>query len=122
MHKDARRAANAARCAHDQGKYWEFQDLLYASQGKMTDERMIEFARELGLKTDAFALCLQEERYRLQVEKDIEDARQLGIDGTPTFFINGIRFTGGVGIDRFKGWLEDAFERAGVKAEKKVSA
>ena len=119
MHKDARRAAEAARCAAEQGKFWEYQDVLYAAQGELSNERLEGFARDLGLAAEPFKKCLDEGRYRDKVEKDMADAKKADIDSTPTFLINGRRVSGGLAYDRFKVYIEDSLSRASAAAGRK---
>lgn len=119
MHKDAKRAAEAARCAAEQGKFWEYQDVLYTAQGELPTERLEGFARDMGLAGEPFKKCLDEGRYRHKVEKDLADAKRADIDSTPTFIINGRRISGGMGYDRLKVFIEDALSRVSSSGSKK---
>lgn len=81
--------ASAAQCANDQGKYWEYRDLLFEKQDEnITNERLIGFAAGLGLDMDRFSSCLASDKYRNETYKDFEDGKLAGVYGTPTFFIN----------------------------------
>lgn len=88
-------AAQATYCAEDQGKYWEYHDLLYNSQESQIDggwanpERLKAFALDLGLDMELFESCLDSEKYSQRVQYNIQQAKDHGAQGTPTFFIVG---------------------------------
>ena len=87
-------AAEAAYCASDQNKFWEFHDTLYNDQhgenkGWFTAARMLTYATNLGLNKDTFKTCLDSGKYKQQVLDDFDTARAKGIDRTPSFIING---------------------------------
>ena len=90
--RDSLKAAQATYCAEDQGKYWEFHDLLYNSQehidnGWANSERLKAFAFSLGLDMELFDSCLDSGKYSKRVSYNIDEARKQGANGTPTFFI-----------------------------------
>jgi protein-disulfide isomerase len=89
LHPQAQLAAEASRCAGEQGKYWEYHDLLFASANKQTSELLIEDARTLKLDDKKFDACLSSGRYKLQVDQDIQLGSRGGVVATPGFFING---------------------------------
>ena len=83
-------AALAARAAQDQGKFWEYHDLLYENQsGGFSEERLIELAREARLDVERFEEDLASGRFERAVAEDFQEGQELGITGTPTFVING---------------------------------
>ncbi len=87
-------AAEATECARDQGRFWDFHDLLFASQngenrGAFSRERLKGFASRLGLDRNAFDSCLGSGKYRATVTQETNAARSLGIRGTPSMVING---------------------------------
>jgi len=88
-HPHAQQAAEAAQCAGDQGKFWEYHDSLFDHQAPGAGWNFTELAKEIGLNQDAFATCLNTGRYRQEVAKDLHDGFKLGVTSTPTFFING---------------------------------
>jgi len=101
IHPEAMLAAMAADCAVDQGKYWQMHDKIYREQDKGEDSLvrfkatdLKKWAKDTGLDTAAFNECLDSSRYRDEVAKDKADGDSVGIQGTPTFFING-RVVGG---------------------------
>lgn len=88
-HPGAQEAAEASHCAHEQGKYWEYHDLLFENQGKTGFEDLMGFAGGLGLDTDQFSECMASHKYKPKVDSDFREAFEIGVYGTPTFFING---------------------------------
>lgn len=100
MHPQAPKAAEAARCAGAQGKFWEFHDALFADK-KLAPADLKEEARKLSLDTAVFDKCLDSGEQAAAVEKDASKAQHLGVTGTPTFFINGHQFTGPAKYDTF---------------------
>src|SRR3984893_9158097 len=93
MHPYAEKAARAARCAGTQGNFWEFHDLLFTVK-KLQPADLREQARTLNLDQERFDKCVVEGLEAADVEKDADEARSLGITGTPSFFINGHFFSG----------------------------
>lgn len=98
----AQTAAEAAGCAHEQGKFWEYHDRLYQNQGDFSYESLGKYARQVGLDADQFAQCLAEERYRDEVLADLQDGVAAGVVGTPTFFFNGVRIQGAIPDELFE--------------------
>lgn len=87
-------AANAAECAADQGKFWEMHDFLFQEQGKQgantfTQGRLRSMGEALGLDTGKFNDCLSREQFRQTIRDDVNEARQLGVNATPTIYVNG---------------------------------
>ncbi|MBI4133686.1 DsbA family protein [Candidatus Uhrbacteria bacterium] len=94
LHQNASRAAEAARCAGETGKYWEYHDLLFARAGSTALISFESLAETVGIDREAFTTCLESGRMRPRVELTGEEARGLGITGVPFFFINGEPFHG----------------------------
>ncbi|MCS7251328.1 MAG: DsbA family protein [Thermoflexus sp.] len=93
------RAAEAAACATEQGKFWEYEHMLLANQrgenvGWFSDDRLVSFATQLGLDRGAFQNCLLSGKYRDFIRKSVEAANQRGVQATPTLFINGEKIEG----------------------------
>jgi len=87
-------AAQAANCANDQNKYWEYHDYLFKNQngenqGAFSNANLKKFAGTLGLNVDEFSQCLDSEKYAGEVAKDVSDGSSYGVNGTPATFING---------------------------------
>lgn len=100
-------AAEAAYCAADQGKFWEYHDMLFGNQtgeniGDFTGKRLRAFAQTLGLNTGDFNTCLDTGKYKTQVNQDIADAISREVQRTPTFFINGTKYEGALSFDNMK--------------------
>ena len=107
LHPDSRKAHEAARCAGEQSKFWEYNEKLYASASKTTPEQLNTYAREVALDLPAFERCLNSRKYQAAVQKDFDEGRRLGVTGTPTFFINGRRFTGNQPLESFAAVIEE---------------
>jgi protein-disulfide isomerase len=93
MHAHAQKAAEAAHCAGDQGKYWEYHDLLFASK-QYDVAQLKEHARTLKLDGKAFDQCLDSGAQAERIKTTVAEAQSIGLPGTPGFFING-RFING---------------------------
>ena len=107
FHQRAVPAAVAANCAGDQGKYWEFHDLLMDNQQALELENLNAHAKTVGLNMDTFSQCLENPgEHVAEVLKDLEDGKKLGVTGTPAFFINGIFLNGAVPYSQFKDIIE----------------
>ncbi|HLD71413.1 MAG TPA: thioredoxin domain-containing protein [Candidatus Peribacteraceae bacterium] len=91
LHPHALNSALGAECAADQGKFWEFTDKAYIEQDKMSKDRIKAWANELGLDMDLFNRCVASKIKQDTILADYEKGRELGVNGTPTFFINGKR-------------------------------
>ena len=94
IHQNAMPAALAAMAAGEQGKFWEYHDRLFANQQKLTRDDLIRYATELKLDVPRFTKALDAAKYKPQVQADMAEAGQLGVNGTPAFFVNG-RFLNG---------------------------
>lgn len=94
MHPHAERAAEASEAAGAQGRFWEMHDLLFEHQQKLADPHLVRFAETLELDVDRFTRELQEGIYRERVREDFMSGVRSGVNGTPTFFINGVRHDG----------------------------
>ncbi len=105
LHPLARKAAEATRCAAEQGKYWEYHDLLFSS-GKLADKELAEQARSIGLDGSAFDACVAGGKFKQQIENDLQMGLKAGITGTPAFVINGTLITGSQPIEAFEKIIE----------------
>jgi protein-disulfide isomerase len=86
-HKDAFKAAEAARCARDQGKYWEMHDRLFANQEDLSLQDLSRHARAVGLEPRNFQSCLDSQKHEAAIRKDIDQAVKFGVKSTPIFFL-----------------------------------
>lgn len=105
------RAAEAAMCAEDQGRFWPYHDRLFAAQVGETrsafdDSVLKHLAADLGLDRTRFNACLDRGRHRRDVEAVNREARALGVNGTPTFFIDGVKVVGAVPYGRIREIVE----------------
>jgi protein-disulfide isomerase len=87
IHPYARKAAEAAHCAGDQGKFWDMHDTMFQNQSALMPDNLKGFARELQLDLEAFNACLDEGKYAKKVEADVTAGSAIGVTGTPKFFI-----------------------------------
>jgi protein-disulfide isomerase len=99
-------AAEAAECANDQGKFWDFYDKLFTSQGAentgtFSKANLKRFAAEMKLDTGAFNTCLDSDKYLAKVRADTAQSSAMGVRYTPTFFINGRMLEGAPAYDQF---------------------
>jgi protein-disulfide isomerase len=94
IHPNAFAAAEAAQCARDQGRFWEYHDLLFANQQALSRDDLKRRAASLTLDTARFNTCLDEERFKYLVQADVDESQRYGVSSTPTFFINGRLLTG----------------------------
>lgn len=99
-------AAQAAECADVQGAYWEYHDALFSGQYGLGTQAYRSYAQDLGLDADELVQCVEEGRYAQEVQADARYASELGVSGTPTFFINGIPLVGAQPFDRFAEVIE----------------
>ena len=111
-HPEAAQAAEAAQCANESGKFWEYHDLLFERQNAGGGWDYAQLAKELGLKEGPFNACLKSGRYRHEILKDVQDALQLGISSTPTFFINGRPMVGAQTVSDFQGMIDPLLDSA----------
>jgi protein-disulfide isomerase len=121
IHPLAQGAAEAARCAGEQGKFWEYHDLLFANQNKLDRNGLLEHARTLKLDEKQFDSCITSERYKAQIEQDEQDGRHAGLNGTPGFFINGVFLNGNQPESVFETSIQDALAIAQNKPTVKVT-
>lgn len=89
IHRFAMDAAESSECAADQGKFWEFIDLAYEHQADLGYDALLDWAAQLELDVPAFEKCWKSHAKRGVVLADYEEGRELGVNGTPTFFVDG---------------------------------
>lgn len=87
FHKNARKAAQAAHCAADQGKYWEMHDILFQNAKRLDERNLPEYAKIIKLDKDKFLSCLNSKRHLATIDFDARQASQIGLTGTPSFII-----------------------------------
>ncbi len=111
FHQRAFPASEAARCAGDQGKYWEYYDNLMEVSGDLGDADLKKRATDLGLDLAAFTACLESDRHEAAIRAGFEDGSAAGVTGTPSFFINGRMVVGAKPIQEFKSIIEEELAR-----------
>lgn len=100
-HPNAFKAAEAGNCAHEQGRFWELHDTMFASQGALDVESLKGYAEELGLDGGAFEECLDSGRHSATVDRDMRAGFRYGVSSTPTLFLNGRTILGAVPYETF---------------------
>lgn len=112
FHKQAEPAAIAARCAGEQDKYWEYHGDLMTESGSLLEADLRQRAGRLGLDMGEFEACTTAQRHREAVLAGFNDGSELGVTGTPTFFVNGRKLVGAVSLETLKEVVEDELSRA----------
>lgn len=109
FHAAAKPAAIASECANEQNKFWDYHDLVFKEQDKISQKTADEikqalkgFAASLNLNTSQFNNCLDSEKYKANVDKDQKEGVTAGVNGTPTFFVNGMSLVGAQPYSAFK--------------------
>jgi protein-disulfide isomerase len=113
-HPNAQKAAEASLCANDQRKFWEFYDALFSDQSRLDVPSLKQRAQALGLNVSAFNTCLDSGSQAAAIQKDRDDARKIGVNSTPTVFING-RLLGGRSYAEIQEVIEDELQRVAQK-------
>ena len=109
-HPNARPAAEAAACAGEQGRFWQYHDQLFANQSKLSTPELKQHAADLGLDAATFNTCVDSHKLKAQVDADIEAGQQVGVDGTPAFFVNGRMLSGAQPFEAFKRLIDEEIE------------
>ncbi len=110
---ESKQAAQAAECAGEQGKFWPYHDKIFANQkgenlGAFANDKLKGFAKDLGLDVSAFGSCLDSGKYTDLVNRELVEANQRGVTGTPTFFVNGKKLEGALPYGDFQKALDAA--------------
>jgi len=106
MHPQAQLAAEASRCAGEQGRFWEYHDRLLENPSKLTREGLVEQARGLKVDEKQFDSCLSSGKYKPHIEQDRQLGLKAGLTGTPGFFINGNMLSGNLPQEAFERTIE----------------
>ena len=109
-------AAEAALCAGDQGKFWDYHDKLFESwagenQGAFAKPNLERFATDLGLDAGKFNACLEQDKYAQRVQDETAEGDRRGVKGTPSFFVNDVLIVGAQPYEVFKSTIEAALKR-----------
>jgi protein-disulfide isomerase len=108
---ESKSAAAASECASEQGKFWEYHDMLFANQsgenqGAFNNDRLKKFAADLKLDTAKFNACVDSGKYSATVESDTAFMQSVGVTSTPAFLINGQAMMGAQPIEQFRQIIE----------------
>jgi protein-disulfide isomerase/uncharacterized membrane protein/rhodanese-related sulfurtransferase len=114
LHAHAEAAAEASECAADQGKFWPAFETLYDKQNDLTDPAIEHYMSELGLDMNRFRNCYSSGAMVERIQRDVEDARAVGVDRTPTFFVNERRIIGAIPYEEFAQLLDQELAKHGV--------
>jgi protein-disulfide isomerase len=112
FHDKAVPAANAAKAAGEQGKFWEYHGKLFENQTALANEDLEKYAKELGLNMPKWKAAFESNKFKESIEADQALARSLGASGTPSFFINGRSLRGAQPFDAFKAVIDEELQKA----------
>lgn len=101
-HPQALSAAIAGECAHEQGKFWEMHDKIFANQDNISKTDLKIYAVQIGLNNIQFGTCLDSDKYLAEIEQDFNDGLNAGVNSTPTFIINGVKVAGAIPLNTFE--------------------
>jgi protein-disulfide isomerase len=110
IHTSAEIAAEAAEAAGEQGKFWEMHHMIFRNQDQLDLADFVSYAEELGLDAASFKKSLKERKYQKHIKDDFMSGVRSGVNGTPTFFINGTRYDGYAKTDDLIHALEEAMQ------------
>jgi protein-disulfide isomerase len=111
IHPQAFKAGEAAHCAGDQGKYWEYHDRLFANQGSLQPDDLKKHATDLGLDASAFNACLDTSKHGERVRDGVAQGQRLGVNSTPTIYINGRMLSGAQPYETFVSVIDEELSR-----------
>src|SRR3989344_2588975 len=109
-HPLSRQTAAAALCAQEQGKYWEYHDIIFENQESLIDSPYIDFAQQSGMDTAKFSECLASDKFEKTFNNTLAQAAEIGIYGTPTFFIGQASLVGPQKYRTFRAIINDALD------------
>jgi len=111
IHPHAAKASEAAHCAGDQGKYWEYHDVLFANQRALQVDQLKKYAADLKLNTATFDGCIDSGKHTARVNAGLEEGTKLGLSSTPTVFINGRQVMGAQPYETFQTIIDEELQR-----------
>jgi protein-disulfide isomerase len=121
MHNNAEAAALAAEAAHEQGKFWQMHDKMFANQQALDRPNLEKYAQESGLDMGRFKAALDSSKYKAKLDADRAQATQFGVTGTPTFFVNGRKIIGASPFPQFKTVIDEEIAKADEKLKAGVA-
>ncbi|WP_428235364.1 DsbA family protein [Gracilimonas sp.] len=105
-HPNAQLAAEAALCAGAQDRFWEMHNLLFKHNRRLSENRILEFAEDIGLDLYRFKVNLTTNEFASRVTADFRGGVKSGVDDTPTFFVNGERYSGELDYKQLKAFVD----------------
>lgn len=118
IHPNAQISAEASECAEEQNRFWEYHDTLFKNQETWTPlsgtdviNSLTDLAGQVGMDTNQFSTCLSTHKYKSVVDADESAGSAVGVNGTPTFFVNGHRLVGAVPFDQFKTLIDQELKK-----------
>ncbi len=121
FHKDAYPAAMASLAAHEQGKFWEYHDVLFANAKRLDRASLDQYAKDVGLNMKKFSKAMDTNKFDAQIKRDQAHGAKVGARGTPTSFVNGYVVKGAAGFSRFKTLIDQELAKAPAASTKKGS-
>ncbi len=118
FHPDSILAHRAALAAEKQGKFWEMHDLIFSNQRAMKHDDLFNMARSLGLDMDRFARDLQDQGIQSQIDAEQREGKRIGVDGTPTFYIDGQQMVGATSVSQFENLITHALIAKNIQPSK----
>lgn len=111
LHPASMKAHEASRCAAEQGKFWQYRDLLYKNAPAAASDQLNDYASRTGLNITSFKQCVESDKYKMAVQNDESDGERLGVQGTPAFFINGRLLSGAQPENEFVRIIDEELNR-----------
>jgi len=112
MHRTAKRAAEASHCANEQGKFWEMHDKLFSKGGPIMDADISRYATQIALDRPAFDACLSSGKFKEAWKPSMDEGQRVGVQSTPTFFINGRLIVGAANYEQFARVIDEELANA----------
>ena len=123
FHENARRAAMAARCAGEQGKFWELRQVMIVNANQLKADNILGYAQDLKLVVQPFRECLDSERHRAAVDRDLAEGKSAGVSGTPSFVLGklvdgqlqGVRMVGAQPYQTFAARIDELLKQSAAR-------
>jgi len=123
FHENARQSAVAARCAAEQGKYWEFRHTMIINASQLQPDKIVGYAQNASMDVDKFKTCVTSDKYRAAIDKDVAEGTAAGVSGTPSFVLGrvengkleGVRLVGAMPYGQFEAKIKEMLAQPGKK-------
>ncbi len=123
FHENARRSAVAARCAAEQGKYWELRHVMIVNASQLQLDKIVGYAQNASMDVDKFKTCIASDKYRAAIDKDVAEGTAAGVSGTPSFVLGrvengkleGVRLVGAMPYGQFEAKIKEMLAQPGKK-------